>query len=150
LHACGFQHKIVIAKRPWVNFRIRQERLGQRCAALEHFRPRTFGRVFRLDNATSRQEWRTIMKIDINSGAAIAAAAAVMLIAGVAVSAPLQMAAGEKGHCMGANGCEGKSACKTATNGCAGQNKCKGKGYTETTKEECEKIPDTTFEPAKT
>lgn len=89
------------------------------------------------------------MKIDINSGTALAAAAAVMLIAGTALSAPMQMAAGEKGHCMGANACKGQSACKTATNACGGQNACKGKGYTETTKEECEKIPNTTFEPAK-
>jgi uncharacterized membrane protein len=92
---------------------------------------------------------RTIMKIDIHSGAAIAAAAAVMLIAGVAVSAPMQMAAGEKGHCMGGNACKQQSACKTATNTCAGQNKCKGQGFSETTKEECGKIPNTTFEPAK-
>jgi len=89
------------------------------------------------------------MKIDINSGAAIAAAAAALLIAGTALSAPMQMAAGEKGHCMGANACKGQSACKTATNACAGQNACKGKGYTETTKEDCDKIEGATFEPTK-
>lgn len=89
------------------------------------------------------------MKIDINSGAAIAAAAAALLIAGTAVSAPMQMAAGEKGHCMGANACKGKSACKTATNACAGQNACKGKGFSEMTKEECEKIEGAKFEPMK-
>lgn len=89
------------------------------------------------------------MKIDINSGAAIAAAAAALLIAGTAVSAPMQMAAGEKGHCMGANACKGQSACKTAANACAGQNACKGKGFTEMTKEECEKIEGAKFEPMK-
>ncbi|KAB2942624.1 MAG: hypothetical protein K8F92_02995 [Hyphomicrobium sp.] len=89
------------------------------------------------------------MKIDINSGAAIAAAAAALLIAGTAVSAPMQMAAGEKGHCMGANACKGQSACKTAANACAGQNACKGKGFTEMTKEECEKVEGAKFEPMK-
>lgn len=89
------------------------------------------------------------MKIDINSGAAIAAAAAALLIAGTAVSAPMQMAAGEKGHCMGANACKGQSACKTAANACAGQNACKGKGFSEMTKEECEKVEGAKFEPMK-
>ena len=89
------------------------------------------------------------MKIDINSGAAIAAAAAALLIAGTALSAPMQMAAGEKGHCMGANACKGQSACKTEANACGGQNACKGKGYTETTKEECEKVEGAKFEPMK-
>jgi hypothetical protein len=89
------------------------------------------------------------MKIDINSGAAIAAAAAALLIAGTALSAPMQMAAGEKGHCMGANACKGQSACKTEANACGGQNACKGKGFTETTKEECEKIEGAKFEPMK-
>ncbi len=90
------------------------------------------------------------MKIDVNSGAAIAAAAAALLIAGTAISAPMQVAAEDaKGHCMGANGCKGKSACKTASNECAGQNACKGKGFVEMTKEECEKIEGATFEPVK-
>jgi len=90
------------------------------------------------------------MKIDVNSGAAIAAAAAALLIAGTAMSAPMQLAADDaKGHCMGANACKGKSACKTASNACAGQNACKGKGFTETTKADCEKMEGTTFEPVK-
>ena len=90
------------------------------------------------------------MKIDVNSGAAIAAAAAALLIAGTAISAPVQIAAeGAKGHCMGANACKGKSACKTATSECSGQNACKGKGFTEMTKEECEKVEGATFEPTK-
>ena len=90
------------------------------------------------------------MKISVNSGAAIAAAAAALLIAGTAISAPVQIAAeGAKGHCMGANACKGKSACKTATSECSGQNACKGKGFTEMTKEECEKVEGATFEPTK-
>lgn len=90
------------------------------------------------------------MKLDVNSGAAIAAAAAALLIAGSAVSGPAQMAAeGAKGHCMGANACKGKSACKTATSACGGKNACKGKGFLEMTKEECDKIEGATFEPTK-
>jgi len=90
------------------------------------------------------------MKIDVNSGAAIAAAAAALLIAGTAISAPVQMAAeGAKGHCMGANACKGQSDCKTATNECKGKNGCEGKGYLEKTKEECDEIEGATFEPEK-
>ena len=90
------------------------------------------------------------MKIDVNSGAAIAAAAAALLIAGTAITAPVQIAADDaKGHCMGANACKGKSACKTASNDCKGMNACKGKGFVEMTKEECDKVEGATFEPAK-
>jgi hypothetical protein len=90
------------------------------------------------------------MKIDVISGAAIAAAAAALLIAGTAVSAPMQVAVDDaKGHCVGANACKGKSACKTATSECAGHNACKGKGFVEMTKEECEKVEGATFEPSK-
>ena len=87
------------------------------------------------------------MKIDITSDAAIAAAAAALLIAGTALSAPMQLAADDaKGHCMGANACKG--ACKTASNACKGQNACKGKGFMEMTKAECDAAKGT-FEPGK-
>ena len=89
------------------------------------------------------------MKINVNSGAAIAAAAAVLLIAGSAVSAPVQLADSHIGHCVGANGCKGKGACKTANNACKGQNGCKGKGFLAMTMEECAKIEGATFEPMK-
>ena len=70
------------------------------------------------------------MKIDINSGAALAAAAAALLIAGTALSAPMQMAADDaKGHCVGANA-------------------CKGKGFTEASEADC-KAAGGTFEPKK-
>ena len=89
------------------------------------------------------------MKINVNSGAAIAAAAAALLIAGSAVSAPVQMADAHKGHCVGANACKGTSACKTANNACKGQNACKGKGFLAMTAEECAKVEGAKFEPAK-
>jgi len=90
------------------------------------------------------------MKIEINSGAAIAAAVAALLIAGTAITAPTQVAAADaKGHCMGANACKGKSACKTASSECKGMNACKGKGFLEMTKEECDAVEGATFEPEK-
>jgi len=90
------------------------------------------------------------MKLNVNSGAAIAAAAAALLIAGTAISAPVQLAADDaKGHCMGANACKGKSACKTASNECKGMNACKGQGFVEMTEAECAKVEGATFEPAK-
>ena len=87
------------------------------------------------------------MKVSIRSGSSIAVAAAALILAG-AVTGPASAATGEKGHCVGANACKGKSACKTASNDCAGLNACKGKGYLEMTKEECDKIEGAKFEPA--
>lgn len=77
------------------------------------------------------------MKISVKSGSALAAAAATLMLAG-AVVAPVQAAEEAKGHCVGANACKGKSACKTAKNECNGHNACKGQGYLESTKAECE------------
>ncbi len=88
------------------------------------------------------------MKISVKSGSAIAAAAATLLMAG-AVSAPAFAADEAKGHCVGANACKGKGACKSASNACAGQNACKGKSFTEMTKDECAKVEGAKFEPAK-
>ena len=85
------------------------------------------------------------MKIEVRSGAAIAAAAATLLIAGAALSAPTQIAQEGMGHCNGANACKGKGACKTASNACKGQNACKGKGFLEMTKAECGKIQGASF-----
>lgn len=47
----------------------------------------------------------------------------------------------EKGRCIGANSCKGKSACaQEGKNSCSGQNGCSGKGFLEKTKAECEKL----------
>ena len=87
------------------------------------------------------------MKVSVRSGVSLAATAAALILSGAA-SSPVVAAEGEKGHCIGANACKGKSACKTASNDCAGLNACKGKGYLEMTKEECDKIKGAKFEPA--
>ena len=76
------------------------------------------------------------MKLSAKSGATLAAAAATLMIAG-AVSAPAAYAAGETGHCMGANACKGTSACKTANNACKGQNACKGTGFSMASEKQC-------------
>lgn len=47
-------------------------------------------------------------------------------------------ASNTKGHCVGANACKGKGACKQESNKCAGKNACAGKGFVEKTKTECE------------
>ena len=88
------------------------------------------------------------MKLTVTSGSALAAAAATLLLSGTLAS-PSFSADKAKGHCMGANACKGHGACKTATNACKGQNACKGKGFTESTKAECEKVEGAKFEPVK-
>jgi hypothetical protein len=42
-----------------------------------------------------------------------------------------------KVHCVGVNGCKGKSECATAANACKGQNGCKGQGFVSLTEKEC-------------
>ena len=86
------------------------------------------------------------MRPAFRSGASIAAAAAALILTG-AVVAPAY-AAEATGHCVGANACKGKGACKSAANDCKGQNACKGKGFLSMTKAECDKIEGATFEPA--
>ena len=87
------------------------------------------------------------MKVSIRSGASIAAAVAALILAG-AIPAPASAAEPGQGHCVGANACKGKGACKSASNDCKGQNACKGKGFLTMTKEECDKIEGATFEAA--
>ena len=87
------------------------------------------------------------MKPTLRSGASIAAAAATLILAGAL--APAAHAAEEgKGHCVGANGCKGQAACKTAANECKGQNACKGQGFLAMTKADCDKIEGAKFESA--
>src|SRR5687768_17391225 len=60
------------------------------------------------------------------SGASLAAAAALLLMAGCSTSdAPAQSA---QVQCAGINACKGQSACKSASNSCKGLNACKGQG----------------------
>ncbi|HEY3146235.1 MAG TPA: hypothetical protein VGJ75_07785 [Dongiaceae bacterium] len=61
------------------------------------------------------------------SGASLAAAAALLLVAGCSIyDKPAQSA---EVHCAGINSCKGTSSCKSANNSCKGQNACKGQGW---------------------
>ena len=75
-------------------------------------------------------------------GAAVAGIMSAAVVTTVSVQAMADEAKGDaNGHCIGGNACKGKTACATAgVNDCAGKNGCKGKGWTETTKAECDKI----------
>ena len=69
------------------------------------------------------------------SGASLAAAAALLLVAGCAGAGTTQSA---EVQCSGINACKGQGACKTATNACKGQAACKGQGWLPTASaEEC-------------
>jgi hypothetical protein len=67
----------------------------------------------------------------VQSGIAIATAAAALFTAGLLASPTVQAADGGV-HCVGINSCKGSSECKTAKNECKGQNSCKGQGWTST------------------
>ncbi|MBI3530219.1 MAG: hypothetical protein HY067_19910 [Betaproteobacteria bacterium] len=70
------------------------------------------------------------------SGAALAAAAAGLFLAGTAgvIAADKTEA---KVHCAGVNACKGKSECASASNSCSGQNACKGKGWVSVSEKQC-------------
>jgi hypothetical protein len=70
------------------------------------------------------------------SGASLAAAAALLLVAGCSSYGKSGQSA--EVQCSGINACKGQSACKTASNACKGLNACKGQGWVPTASaEEC-------------
>ena len=75
------------------------------------------------------------MNVTSKSGAAIAAAAATLFLAGMTMSTVAQAA---DGQCIGANACKGQSACKGGNHSCKGQNACKGQGFSAMTKDKCD------------
>lgn len=89
--------------------------------------------------------WRNVMKVTSKSGAAIAAAAATLFLAGATMSTSTYAA--DEGHCVGANACKGQSACKGGNHACKGQNACKGQGFSAMTKGQCAAAKGK-FEPA--
>jgi uncharacterized membrane protein len=70
------------------------------------------------------------------TGAAIAAAAATLFIAGCAQQGSVT-AGDTQVKCYGANACKGQAECKTAMNSCKGKNACKGQGYVKLTETAC-------------
>ena len=78
-----------------------------------------------------------------HSGAALAAAAALLALS-TAFAAPspqgssgLAVAASDKVHCYGVHECKGNGDCKTAENACKGQNACKGHSFKAMAAKEC-------------
>ena len=76
--------------------------------------------------------------------ASFAAAAALLAMSSVAVSAPLPngasgsaVAATDKVHCYNTHICKGNSDCKTVEHNCKGQNACKGHGFKAMPANEC-------------
>jgi hypothetical protein len=76
-----------------------------------------------------------LMKVTSKSGAALAAAAATLFLAGASLSTVAYAA--DEGHCVGANACKGQSACKGGNHACKGLNACKGQGFSAMTKDKC-------------
>ena len=74
------------------------------------------------------------MKVSTKTGAAIAAAAATLFLAGMTMPTHAQAA---DGHCMGANACKGQSACKGGKSPGPGANACKGQGFASMDKDAC-------------
>ena len=64
------------------------------------------------------------------SGASLAAAAALLLVAGCSSYDKSSQSA--EVMCAGINACKGQGACKSATNSCKGQAACKGQGWLPT------------------
>src|SRR5260370_30615352 len=85
------------------------------------------------------------MKVTSKSGAAIAAAAATLFLAGATMSTVTYAA--DEGHCVGANACKGQSACKGGNHSCKGLHAYKGQGFAAMTKAKCA-AATSNFEPA--
>ena len=69
---------------------------------------------------------------------ALASAAALIFVAGVATADNAEGTSGGKVKCEGVNSCKGHSECMSAHNACKGKNSCAGKGFMMMTKEECD------------
>ena len=65
----------------------------------------------------------------IQSGVAIASAAAALFALGTTVSTQVQAAEDGAVKCAGINTCKGSSDCATAKSECKGHNSCKGQGW---------------------
>jgi len=75
------------------------------------------------------------VKLNGKSGAALAAAAALLVISATVPAAPV--AAGYKMKCFGINACKGHGQGKSLGNSCNGQNTCKGQGFVKMDKAAC-------------
>ena len=76
------------------------------------------------------------MKLNVASGAAIAAAAAALVV-GSSLPSSEATAANYTVKCFGLNACKGNGSCKSIGNACKGHNACKGKGVKMMSKSTC-------------
>lgn len=83
----------------------------------------------------------------VKSRVSIAAAAAVIALAGVGVAGTAIAKDAKTVHCFGVNSCKGQSDCKSAGHDCKGMNSCKGQGFKALTSAACTKAGGTTTEP---
>lgn len=72
----------------------------------------------------------------LQTGASIAATAALVALSGASVAAHAAPA-GKVVHCYGINSCKGTSDCKSGNHDCKGQNECKGQGFKEVSAKAC-------------
>ena len=84
------------------------------------------------------------------TGIAIASAAALFALSGMALAAPSPQGSNGRAlnatdtvHCYGLHSCKGNSDCKTAEHACKGQNACKGHGFKAMPAGECLKAGGT-------
>jgi uncharacterized membrane protein len=80
------------------------------------------------------------LKRMIKSTISLAAAAAMIGLAGASVSAPAFAKgahAAQLVHCYGVNDCKGLSDCKSGNHDCKGLNDCKGQGFKAITAKKC-------------
>ncbi|MFZ5748716.1 MAG: hypothetical protein ACOY45_13815 [Pseudomonadota bacterium] len=85
------------------------------------------------------------------TGAAIASAAAMLAISGLATAAPTHAAgasAAKVQPCYGVNSCKGESDCKSGNHDCKGQNECKGQGFKDLTAKACKAMGGSLTPPA--
>jgi len=73
----------------------------------------------------------------VKSIASIAAAAAVIALAGAGVPGTAMAKDAKTVHCFGVNACKGMSDCKSAGHDCKGMNSCKGQGFKDMTSKAC-------------
>jgi hypothetical protein len=92
--------------------------------------PFSFLTVMLLRSVTPSTWEETMSNMRVISGASLAAAAALLLMAGC--SSYDKSAQSAEVQCSGINACKGQSACKTASSSCKGLNACKGQGWVPT------------------
>jgi uncharacterized membrane protein len=83
----------------------------------------------------------------VKSTVTIAAAAALIALAGTSLPGTAHAAGAKTVHCYGVNSCKGQSDCKSGAHDCKGMNDCKGQGFKDLTTQACTKQGGSTTAP---